>query len=181
MKYKMLTAGKDAPACRRNMRTLVRSTRTRQKIKKTVAVAAAQTPSFIPEISIIIIAPARFVNRTHTGKIPQKCKFMQAVSLASREKPAYRAYGGRGVSLHGAHIAAGAHRTRSPAVAGSVWCLFCMVGRGKRPVIPQTPRGARPCREASMPPLQTPGIAYTTQNRLPYDPVFAPRRRSVYA
>ena len=31
--------------------------------------------------------------------------------------------------------------------------------RGKRSIFPQTPRGEHPCREAYMPPLQTPGIA----------------------
>ena len=74
MKYKMLTAGKDAPACRRNMHTLVRSTRTGQRIKKTVAVAAAQTPSFIPEIPIIIMNPSPFVNRQRMGKFRKNAK-----------------------------------------------------------------------------------------------------------
>ena len=64
------------------------------------------------------------------------------------------------------------------------------VGRGQDPALqivvygrfPRKPRAmAHPCREAYMPPLQTSGTAYTTQNRLPYDPVFAPRPRSVYA
>ena len=57
-------------------------------------------------------------------------------------------------------------------------CVFCLVGRAftpaepikflkffnvrrERAVFPGTPRGEHPCREAYMPPLQTPGTAYT--------------------
>ena len=54
-----------------------------------------------------------------------------------------------------------ANRAALP-VAGRVWCLFCIVGR-ERPCFPQTPREAHPCREACMPPLQTPGSAYTNR------------------
>ena len=52
-----------------------------------------------------------------------------------------------------------------------IFLNFIMCGGRNRPPYrargmgnqPKTPRGAHPCREAYMPPLQTPGIAYTTQ------------------
>ena len=76
----------------------------------------------------------------------------------------------------------------APPIAGPAWCLPRIVGRGLGPAAPmiflnfimcggrnrppyragqtgnqpQTPRGAHPCREACMPPLQTPDIASTT-------------------
>ena len=37
--------------------------------------------------------------------------------------------------------------------------------RRERAVFPGTPRGEHPCREACMPPLQTPGTAYANQKR----------------
>ena len=76
----------------------------------------------------------------------------------------------------------------APPIAGPAWCLPRIVGRGLGPAAPmiflnfimcggrnrppyrargmgnqpKTPRGAHPCREAYMPPLQTPGTASIT-------------------
>ena len=50
---------------------------------------------------------------------------------------------------------------------GSAGEIARPTNQGKRVIYPQTPRGAHPCREACMPPLQTPGTAYTNPKTFP--------------
>ncbi|WP_303944426.1 hypothetical protein [Subdoligranulum variabile] len=62
MEYSFGGFGPLSPVFHRFANTVVRHSRTNKRIKKPMAVAVAQTPSFIPEIFFIIINLSAFVN-----------------------------------------------------------------------------------------------------------------------